>query len=626
MISPKPKMRKIPSWAAPVALVAVTLILGVLFLRPKKGDAPKAVDTEIAGVNLTYYDFDKNNQKKLEIKCRESQKQGEDQLLMKGITATIFKADKLDKDIHIAADAVTASSNFYTFFVHDHARIFSNDFSLASQSFLLKDRDILSSKDTVDFELKDIRGRAVDGLQYYLNQKTLKLFGCKGIWTRAGKPYDFRAQTLWSFQKKNLLILQKNAEVTGSGATVRSDWLSLQFDGDFANLQTASATGKSYFHSAADPGNGREQSREISANLINMMYDSQGRLQQVQVQGSGQIVLVDAGNKGRVESEAIEISLRAETQTLETVRTLSRGSLASQGRDNIQVQADSLLATYGKDGTLARVQAEGSCEFATDDFSGTAGRLDYDAANFRVEIFGKDASVTSKKNNFNSSHFLIQTKLRRLSSDKGVKAKLIPGKKNVLLRVKPVFVTASGMEISEKGDVTGFKGDVKMFQDDIELQAGELLFETRNNRISCRNNADMKFLSDNESVVLHGKTMVFQADELKIVLEGDAQLKQAENMLSARKIELAFNRDDRLENITAADQVGFSKKDLAGKAQLLYWYFTKKTILFKNAAEITKKDAGTTRGQELLFDLNSNEVTVSSVDDRSETIIRQDVP
>jgi lipopolysaccharide export system protein LptA len=72
--------------------------------------------------------------------------------------------------------------------------------------------------------------------------------------------------------------------------------------------------------------------------------------------------------------------------------------------------------------------------------------------------------------------------------------------------------------------------------------------------------------------------------------------------------------------------VAFSKKDLTGKAQLLHWQYALKTILFKNSAEITRKGSGTTRGQELRFDLDSNEITVSGAADRSETTIRQDRP
>ena len=89
---------------------------------------------------------------------------------------------------------------------------------------------------------------------------------------------------------------------------------------------------------------------------------------------------------------------------------------------------------------------------------------------------------------------------------------------------------------------------------------------------------------------------------------------------------MAFNRSDKLENITAADQVAFSKKDLSGKAQQLFWYFSQKNHFVQKCGRDHQKGAGTTRGQELRFDLNTNEIEVTSADDRSETIIRQDAP
>ncbi len=604
------------------------LVLALAFLAPaKKNDgAGKALDPEIEGVNLTYLAFNKNNEKKLELKCVESQRGADDKLLMKKITATIFKADKLDKDVHISADAGTVKNDFNDFYLQGNAVIASPSFTLSSSSFNLKDLDVLSTQDAVDFKLRDAAGQGRKGLLYIFQSKYLKLFQPRGVLTRDGKPYHFQSQVLRVINQKDILHFDKDAQLDGGGTTVRGNRISLQYDQDFINLQWAVTVGNGYFQTSEIGKDGKKHGREITANQIKMLNDPQGRLQEIAVLGDGKITIVDPKNTGEIQSGNIQISLDSETQVLKTIQTLARGSLESKGRDNIRIKADSLLATYGKDGALARIQAEGSCEFGTDDFSGTAARLDYDAANFRVGIFGKDAAITSGKNTFHSSQFLIQTRLRRLSSDKGVKARLLPEKKNVLLRAKPVFITAAGMEMSEKGKVTGFKGKVNLFQDEIELQSGELLFDTRSNRIACRGDADLKFVSDNEPVVLHGQTMVFQAGELKIVLEGDGRLKQAENLLAARKIELAFNRSDKLENITAADQVAFSKKDLSGKAQQLFWYFSKKTILFRNAAEITKKDAGTTRGQELRFNLNTNEIEVTSADDRSETIIRQEAP
>jgi hypothetical protein len=119
-------------WVA-AAILAVVLLLAFFSFHSRKGAvAKKVVDTDIEGVDLTYYDFDKNNQKKLEIRCRQSQKKGDDQLLMKGVQATIFDTDKHEDDIHVTAEAGTVSNNFYDFFIHGRAHIFSSNFSLLS--------------------------------------------------------------------------------------------------------------------------------------------------------------------------------------------------------------------------------------------------------------------------------------------------------------------------------------------------------------------------------------------------------------------------------------------------------------------------------------------------------------
>ncbi len=622
-----PRLNKKLLFTYSTVLALFLSILLVFMLQTKRGgDSAKTVDTEIEGVNLTYLTFNKNNEKKLEIKCLESQKKADDRLFMKKITATIFKANKLGKDIHISADSGYAKNDFNDFYLQGNALISSPSFTLSSDSFDLKDLDVLSTNDAVDFKLRDVSGQAKNGLLYIFKNKYLKLFRPRGVLRRAGKPYDFQAQVLRVVDNQKIIHLDKDATIEGEGTAIKGNRISLQFDQDFANLEWTAAFGNCYFKSTEIGANERQQSKEITANQIKMVNDPQGRLQKIAVLGDGKISLVDNSNSSLIQSGNIEISFNSETQVLETIRALARGTLSTRGQDNLTVSADSFLATYSSGGELSEIHAEKKCEFVTEDIAGTAARLDYDVANSRIEISGKDASITSRKNIFNSGKFLILTKLRNLSSDQGVKATLIPEKKNVLLRAKPVFVTAAGMEMSEKGDVTKFKGKVNLFQDDIELQAGELIFATRSNRISCRGNADLKFISDNEKIVLHGKTMVFHADELKIVLEGDARLQQAENTLSARKIELAFNRDDQLEKITAADQAAFSKKDLSGKAQFLDWFYPRKIILFKNSAEIIKKNAGTIRGQELTFDLSTNEISVSSAADRSETVIRQKMP
>jgi len=611
---------------AVVVLLIVAAVMFFSFHYRKGANTAKIVNTAIDGRNLTYLDFDKNNQKKMAIKCLESQRLSNDRLLMKRITATFFKTDKLEKDIEVVGDSGVASQNFYNFDIHGHARIFSSDFSLSSQSFYLQNRELLSSREMVDFKLNDVSGRAAAGLEYFLNQSILKLFACKGTWVRNGDPYDFQTQTLWVMKKNNLMILQGSAELVGAGATGRADWMSLQFDQDFAHLQSASISGNCFFNMVEVGANGGSQRKEITANFIYVAYDPNGRLRQITVHGAGRISLQDQKNNGQIASDNTEIFLRSESQTLEKVKVLTRGTLTSHGRDNVTVSGDSLSAFYSQDGLLAEIKAEKNCEFSAEGFQGTSAALNYDAARFLIDITGNDAAIISKKNIFNSSHFLIHSRQRKLVSEKGVKATVIPEKKSVLLSSKPLFITAAAMEMTDKGNVIRFKEKVKLFQDEIELHAAEMLFESLSNRMSFSGNADLKFFNGSELLVLRGQTIIFNTAERKIVITGSASLNQAENILGGRQIELGFDVNNQLENILAMDNVTFAKKDLSGKSGLLHWDYNKKIVLFKNSAQITRKDAGTTKGRELLLNLDSNEIKVSSQDDRAETIINQKRP
>jgi lipopolysaccharide transport protein LptA len=610
-----------------VAFLAVASLLAFFLLRSRGGaGARKIEDPEIEGVDLTYYDFDRNNRKKLEIQCRESQKQGDDRLRMKGVKVTIFDTEKQKDDLHVTAEAGTFSNNFHDFFIQGKARIFSSDFSLFSPSFNLKDRDILTSREKVRFTLETAHGEAASGLCYYINHKVLKLFDCDGVWVRDELPYDFRCRFFWVFKKKNSVILKGDAELAGNHSTLRSGSISMQFTDGFDSLQTTNAIGKSYFHHQANAGLETEQEREISANVIKMQNDAQGRPQLIHANGKARIVLIDPASQGQLESDEIEIQLNAETQNLEMVRVLQPGSLSTRGKENVVIGADSLQAVYDKQGQLSRVRAEGKCQFATDDFTGSAASLDHDAANSLIQIVGDEASITSKKNTFSSSSFSLNTKLKKLGSEKGVKATLVPGKKSILLQARPVFVTSAALETSDKGNASLFKGKVRLFQDQVLLQAEELLFDSLGGKMACRGGADLKFVDEGELVMLHGTAIDVDPEGTKMVIEGQAQLRQGENTLSAQTIELAFNRSEKLENITASGDAAFSRKDLSGKAQRVHWQYAKKTIWFRKSAEITRKGAGTTRGQELRFDMESNRITVTGSDDRSQTTIGKERP
>ena len=613
------------SWllAAAGLLVLAALVFFILpFARGK--NVPKTVNTAVDGVNLTYLNFDQNNQKRMEVRCLEAQQHDNERMRMRKISATIFKSGKIEKEIRVTAEAGIVSNNLFNFEISDQARIYSADFSLSSERFTLQNREKLSSPDRVEYELQNISGTAAAGLDYFLDQNLFKLFETRGTLVRNGKPYAFYAQTLWVIKKSNLIIFQNRGELAGDGATVRGNWFSLQFNNDFASLQTTLVSGNCFF-GQVEPGTDRSAlSREITADAIEITYDPEGRLKRLLVTGAGRITLQDKKSWGRITGEIIEIFFQPETQTLEKVHVRKQGSLTRRGLDNFTMSGDSLLARYSSAGVFTEVKADDNCEFSTDELRGTADFITYDAKRRQIDIRGSDAAIFSKKNIFNSSHFLIDNRKRQLHAVSGVKATILPEEKSVLLSSKPLFITATAMEMTEQGNAVRFKEKVKLFQDDIELHAGEMVFNSRNGLMFFSGHADLKFVNQNELIVLRGQTISFATPERRVVITGNASLQLGENTLTGRQIELVFGPDDQLEIIFARDNVVFNRKDLSGKCGSLHWHYIKKTILFKNSAQISRKNAGTTRGRELFLDLNSNEITVSSREERAETVINPD--
>lgn len=600
-----------------VAALAALLLATLLLRQPRRRQAAPAAETALEGLDLVYCDFDKENRKKLEVRCLESIRLDDDRLGLKGVTATIYASGRLDEDIHVRADRGTAANNFHDFSLRDRARIAAGDFTLDSRSFQLKGLDFVSGKDPVDFAIRDIRGRGSRGLEYYISQKVLKFFACRGTWTRAGIPYDFRSRVFWVIRRESRIVLEKDAVLAGDGSTLRSPWITLLLDGDFSRLRQAAAVGRSSFQGRVQAGGG-EQTRAIEADLIELFYDAEGRLERIAVRGAGALRVAGARSSARLRSDSLEIRLRPDTQVLERARALSRGELETGGRKALAVSADTLAADFAADGELAQAVAFGGCRFRSAGLSGSATRLDHEAAADLTTISGKGTEVRSGGNSFRSSRFLLRG--GDLETDTGVKATIVPQKKSALLAASPVFVSARAVNAARAGGASRFRGEVSLFQDELELRAGELVLA--GDGLSCAGGADVTFRGGEDGPLrLRGQAITMAAERGRVVAEGEARLEQGGNELAAQRLELVFGADDALQDVHASGAATFRKQDIAGRAQALHWLVSRQEVLFRERAEITRSGAGTTRGEELRLDLAGNRITVSGRGDRSETTL-----
>ena len=620
-----PKRKRVLAWILAAALSLAALLL---WRGPAAGPSrPQAqAAEEVAGVDLTYLSFDLSNEKKLEVKCRESQRLDNERLLLKRVTATIFKADQLDADIRVRADSGEANSDFHRLELRGNVVISSPEITLSGERFHLAELSVLTSNDRVDFSLRDLTGTAGAGLEYEIKKKYVHLRQPRGILRRDGGTFTFQARDLRLPEAKKALLLSGDAQVEQEGATLSAQRIVLQFGPGFERLEWAAATGDGHWRSTQPGAGGRRQCRDISGGRIRLENDPLGRVQRVEVIGDGVVSLDDGASSGRLSAERIEAEMDCETQSLRTLRSLSRGELSARGREEFTVAGGRMLALFAAGGDLSEVQAENKCEFRSGDFTGSAQRIVHDAARGRVDLFGRDAVVENGRNRFESPRFTVLTRGRSLTSEHGVKATLQPGKKSAVLKARPVFVTADGMESAEKGGESRFRGKVSLFQDDVELHAGELLFRAAGAGLSCRGGAELKFVRAGETLALRGQAIDFDPGGSKVVIEGDGRLQQGDRTLAGQRVELAFAADETLQDVFARGGASFRREEIQGRAQQLHWQYARGAVLFRDNAEITRAGAGTTRGRELRYDLNNRQITVASGDDRSETTLVEKQP
>ncbi|MCP4217659.1 MAG: hypothetical protein GY765_23655, partial [bacterium] len=365
----------------------------------------------------------------------------------------------------------------------------------------------------------------------------------------------------------------------------------------------------------------KKETREIKSANISTFYDEQGRMTHMNILEGCEVRLTSENSETLIASDKIEINLDAETGNITNVLIPVHGRVENKGNTEFSISADEITAVY-RDGQLDRSKGKGNVEFIFPDYTGASDSLDYLVKRDLLDLNGATTRIVSGNNTFQSKRFQVHIGKKILTSSWGVKSVILLGKENVLFSQAPLFINSVLFSISEKENKFVYERRINLLQNDISMTAGKLEINDDNN-ITATENVSLTFKNGEEEMTINGGLLIFNTKEKSIFVSNKAAIKNGDNVLSADSFELNFDTNDEINYISGANDVRFVKDDLYGSSGKVKWLFKENTLILKDMPQIMKKNGGTTIGDELKINLQTNQITIlSSKTERTETIIQ----
>jgi len=601
-----------------IIIFLIGILIYVFAGLKRKESSDYMSDLKSDGEKMVHSTYDKQNRRAMEIKCSEALKEKDDKLVMKDIEGVVFKKGRMNKDIQVQAKNGYVTNNNHNFYIENDARIVSEDFTIGSQNFLLKDQALMNTKKKVNYKTEDLKGTAKRGMEYYLKLNVLKFFKTSGHYRRDNRDFSFKTDVLWVIDKDKLMVMENKAVIREANSILRSGWISVKFTDKFERIKEAASQKNSYLYIEDRE---KKEIKEIKSDIITSFYNKNGKLTKITVMQNAEILLKSETNHTIIVSDLIEMTFDAASGKIKNINIPSPGQIENKGKTDFTITANKINANYNEDGELSYCQGTGNAEFIIDEYKGKAESLSYNIEKNSIIQKGQPTQLINRNNTFNSSKFNVDTEKKKLSSGAKVKSLIRLAKKNVLLSDAPIFINAENFSIFEKENKFSYKKRVNLVQDDVGLRADSLEI-TDDNHIEASGKVSLSFKSDEKEVALRGEQITFNAKEKNIDISSNAIIKNDENILKANRFVIQFNDKNEITHISGKDGIDFIKEDLYGTSGEVEWLFKEDTMILKDLPQIAKKNGGTTIGEELKIDLKTDKITILSSDtERTETII-----
>jgi len=574
------------------------------------------------GEGMVFASFNKENKKALVLKCSESQRESKDKIVMKDIEGLIFKKGRMDKNIKVFGKQGFVENNFHNFFIEKDARLISDDFTITSENFTLKDRAELRSALHVEYYTSALKGSASAGMELNLNMNTLKFYDTKGRYIRkqTNQSFDFKTKVLWFFEKQQWMVLEKDSVIKDEQSILRSDWISIKFTEDLKHIKESLSQKNSYLYIEDKE---KSEIKEIKSENIKSLYDADGQMTQLRVIKNAEILLKDKTNRISMASDEVEMNFDGPSGKPKTIKIPLRGKIENTGKNQFQVIADIIHIQYNKAGELYYCEGTGNVQFIIDKYKGISKKILYDIEKDAITLDGENSKVESNTNTFTSARFTVDVKNKILSSNLGVKSVILLEKVNALFSKEPIFINSQQFTIFENEGRFSYERQVNLNQGDTALNAGSLEIR-EDNTIIAKGMVSLSFKDEDKEMAIKGDRVIFDAGGKRIDVTNNAVIKSDENVLKASQIVIRFNDNNQIDHITGEGDINFIKEeDLSGTSQRVKWLFKEEVMILKGSPQIVKQSGGRTSGKELKINLKNNKITILSDDSRrTETVIK----
>jgi len=588
------------------------------------------------GGNMTYYGYNKKNEKTIKITCTKSEVTKDNKILMNNITATFIPKSRVKNKIIISGDKGIVGNNFYDFIINGNAKIISKDFSMNGTSLELKNKDLLTSDNSIEYRAKMLNGKA-DSMIIHFNQSLLSFYGTHGSYKIKDKIVRYKSARLHINDKLHIMSLKKLKKenlVWGDDFSITGERILTQFSDDFKVRIYTHVRHDCLFLMKKKKENIVDETRSIKAKYINMEYDDSGDIASVFAKDHTEVKLINDRSEINILTNAFNMVFYEKTQSVKSLsfksnsnkfiykNTESEGNI---GKDFV-LEGYEINVLYSEDGEISECEAldKKQTKFISNKYLCEGNTIKHHVSKSRVVIKGNAMVKLEDNNIFNSEELIIDTEKKILQSSKPVSAKIILKKKSVLLSAEPIYVNSQSMRLDESKSIMKFKGKVSLIQDDVLIKTDVLIISEKSG-IKCKKKSDIKtiivFFNNKKKIILKGDIIDINKNDKLIKINGNAVLKDDLSKLKGDNLFIYFNNDG-IVKITGSGNIKFKKDKLVIESENVRWLYDKELAFFEKLKKIEKKKTGRIIGKKIKLNLRTNLMTVfSDNDERTKTVL-----